>query len=61
MPVTGFDVKFRRTLADGRSWGDVGPYEELRGTLRFAIDPNGAANAGITDVGAAPRNGDGGG
>ena len=59
MPVTGFDVKFRRTLADGRSWGDVGPYEELRGTLRFAIDPNGAANARITDVGAAPRNADG--
>ena len=59
MPVTGFDVKFRRTLADGRSWGDVGPYEELRGTLQFALDPNGAANAGITDVGAAPRNGDG--
>lgn len=56
MPVTGFDVKFRRTLADGRSWGDVGPYEELRGTLRFALDPNSEANARITDVGQAPRN-----
>ena len=56
MPVTGFDVKFRRTLADGRSWGDVGPYEELRGTLRFALDPNSEANARITDAGLAPRN-----
>ncbi len=59
MPVTGFDVKFRRTLADGRSWGDVGPYEELRGTLRFALDPNSEANARITDAGLAPRNADG--
>ena len=56
MPVTGFDVKFRRTLADGRSWGDVGPYEELRGTLRFAVNPNSEANARITDVGLAPVN-----
>ena len=59
MPVTGFDVKFKRTLADGRSWGDVGPYEELRGTLRFALDPNSEANARITDAGLAPRNASG--
>ena len=56
MPVMGFDVKFKRTLADGRSWGDVGPYEELRGTLRFTLDPNSEANARITDAGLAPRN-----
>ena len=40
MPVSGLDVKFRRPLADGRSWGDIGPYEEIRGTLRFSIDPD---------------------
>ncbi len=59
MPVTGFDVRFRRPLADGKSWGDVGPYEELRGTLHFAIDPNHPANERITDVSLAPRNSDG--
>ncbi|MBI4220223.1 MAG: hypothetical protein HY682_08790 [Chloroflexi bacterium] len=55
MPVTAFTLAFRRPLADGRSWGDVGPYEELRGELRFAIDPGHSANEGITDIRLAPR------
>ncbi|MDA1258544.1 MAG: alpha/beta hydrolase domain-containing protein, partial [Chloroflexi bacterium] len=59
MPVTGFDVKFSRPHADGKSWGDVGRYEELRGTLRFAIDPQHPANERITDIELAPRNSDG--
>jgi hypothetical protein len=52
----GFDVTLRRPLADGASFGDVGPYEELKGRLRFAIDPGHAANRGITDLGLAPVN-----
>ena len=59
MPVNRFDVKFSRPLADGKSWGDAGPYEELRGTLHFDIDPEHSANERITDVGLAPRNADG--
>jgi len=55
MPVTGFDVRLRRPLAGGSAFGDVGPYEELKGTLRFAIDPKHAANERITDVALAPR------
>lgn len=55
MPVVGFDLTFQRLLADGKAWGDVGPYEELRGTLHFAIDPLHDANARITDVTLAPR------
>ena len=39
MPVVGFDVNTQRILADGKSWGEVGPYEELLGTLHFATDP----------------------
>src|SRR5438552_12148751 len=56
MPVTRFDVSLRRPLANGIAFGNVGPYEELRGTLRFAIDPQHAANERITDVAMAPRN-----
>ncbi|MDP6453431.1 MAG: alpha/beta hydrolase domain-containing protein [SAR202 cluster bacterium] len=56
MPVVGFDLSFRRTLADGEAFGDVGPYEELRGTLRFAVDPLHEANVRITDIELAPRN-----
>ena len=59
MPVTGFDVKFSRPLAGGKSWDHVGPYEELRGTLHFAIDPTHTANERITDVALAPRSADG--
>src|SRR5256885_16912983 len=56
MAVVGFDVTLRRALAEGKSFGDVGPYEELKGRLRYAIDPAHAANRGVTDVALAPRN-----
>jgi hypothetical protein len=59
MPVTHFDRTFTRPLADGRAFGDVGPYEELKGRLRFAVDPTHAANTRITDIERAPRNRDG--
>ncbi|PYM25232.1 MAG: hypothetical protein DMD78_06935 [Candidatus Rokuibacteriota bacterium] len=59
MPVTHFDIALRRPLAGGRPFGEVGPYEELKGRLRFAVDPAHPANVRITDVGLAPRNRDG--
>src|SRR5688572_3955663 len=59
MPVTHFDIALRRPLAGGRAFGDVGPYEELKGRLRLAVDPTHAANSRITDIDRAPRNRDG--
>ena len=59
MPVVGFDVNTQRILADGKSWGEVGPYEELLGTLHFATDPLNGANSRITDVGLARRSDEG--
>src|SRR5207253_1195621 len=56
MAVVGFDVTLRRGLADGKPFDDVGPYEELKGRLRYAIDPAHAANRGVTDVTLAPTN-----
>jgi len=55
VPVTRFEVRLRRPVAGGAPFGDVGPYEELKGTLCFAIDPKHAANERITDVARAPR------
>jgi Alpha/beta hydrolase domain len=55
VPVTRFDVRLRRSLAGGAAFGDAGPYEELKGTLRFAIDPGHPSNARIADVAVAPR------
>jgi Alpha/beta hydrolase domain len=54
VPAIAFDVTLRRQLADGKPFGDAGAYEELKGRLRFALDPNHAANRGITDVALAP-------
>jgi hypothetical protein len=56
MPVIRFDVALRRPEASGLAFGDVGPYEELKGRLRFAIDPTHEANRRVTDVELAPRN-----
>jgi hypothetical protein len=59
MPVTRFDVRLRRLLANGRTFGDAGPYEELKGRVAIVIDPDHTANRDITDVARAPRNADG--
>lgn len=59
MPATKFDTTFRRVLADGKHFGDVGQYEEIRGVLSFQIDPENEANSRITDVKLAPVNQDG--
>jgi hypothetical protein len=56
VPVTAFDLRVRRPLAGGISFGPVGPYEELKGQLRFHLDPRHPANMGITDIDLAPRN-----
>jgi hypothetical protein len=59
VPVTRFEVRLRRPLAGGMSFGgvcgDVGPYEELKGRLHLSIDPLHPANRRITDVELAPR------
>lgn len=55
MPVTRFDITRRRPLAEGRAFGAVGPYEELKGRLHFTVDPAHAANRAITDLALAPR------
>ena len=35
MPVVGFDIRTQRILADGRSWGDVGPMRSY--LVRFTL------------------------
>jgi len=63
MPATRLEIALRRPLAGGASFsgpdGEVGPYEELKGRLHFAIDPRHPANRRITDAELAPRGGEG--
>jgi hypothetical protein len=44
---------------DGRSFGRVGAYEELRGEAEFAVDPRHPLNQVITDLDLAPRDSQG--
>lgn len=57
--VTGVDLTTRAPFADGRRFADVGTYEDLRGTIHFALDPANPRNAAIVDLDRAPRNADG--
>ena len=53
--VVRFIVEQARPIADGKSFGDVGPYERLDGTVYIEIDPRDPLNAGIVNLDKAPR------
>lgn len=56
MAVTQLEITSRQPFANGASFGEVGPYEQLDGLVRFAVDPEHPANATVTDLKLAPRN-----
>lgn len=53
--VERIEVLERTPFAAGMSFGDVGPYEKIRGVAHFQLDPNAPANARIVDLKRAPR------
>jgi len=59
MAVIACELTSRQALADGRAFGTVGPYEQLDGTVHFAVDPTHPFNRGITDLHLAPRDANG--
>ena len=59
MPVVKLDITQREPFANGESFDPAGPYEYLRGTAHFAVDPLHPRNAAITDLELAPREADG--
>lgn len=54
--VISIDITSRQPYAEGRTFGERGPYEQWRGRARFAIDPAAEANQQIIDIDLAPRN-----
>ncbi len=54
--VTRFEITERVPFADGRAFGEVGPYEKLTGRVHFQFDPTTAANRRVVDLDLAPRN-----
>ncbi len=59
MAVTTLVITSRRPLAQGKTFGQVGAYEQLDGVVYFAVDPTHAANRLITDLQRAPRDASG--
>jgi hypothetical protein len=57
--VTGITTGAPTLLFNGRTFGDVGGYEQIRGTATGELDPLDSHNAVITDILLAPRNGNG--
>lgn len=57
--VTKLLIISRRPLAQGKSFGSVGSYEQLDGKVYFAVDPLHPANRLITDLDLAPRDASG--
>jgi hypothetical protein len=57
--VARVEISSREPIAAGRSFGEVGRYEEIIGRIHFAIDPDHPRNRIIVDLDAAPRNADG--
>ena len=59
MAVVAWTTTSRQPFAEGRAFGQVGPYERVDGTAHLAVSPDHARNAGITDLGLAPRDASG--
>jgi hypothetical protein len=59
MAVTALEIKTCSPFAQGTAFGDVGPYQQLDGTVHFAVDPDHPRNDGITDLKLAPRDAQG--
>ncbi|MCH8827736.1 MAG: hypothetical protein IIB16_12320 [Chloroflexi bacterium] len=59
MPVIHMEITKQSPYADGESFGKVGPYQQVEGTLHYEVDPLHGANQAIVDLELAPRDADG--
>src|SRR6267143_1254812 len=57
--VTKITIVSTTPAFSGRVFGDVGAYEQVRGTASGELDPSSRHNAVITDINLAPRNANG--
>lgn len=55
----GFQIERCEEFAGGQTFGDAGAYERVDARATVRVDPLGPAQAGITDIERAPRDGDG--
>lgn len=53
------EIVSREPYANGKAFGDVGPYDLLTGVARFAVDPKHPRNGAVVDLPLAPTDGEG--
>lgn len=54
-PEVRVEITSRATAFEGKVFGEHGDYEQIKGVVRFAIDPLAPENRGIVDLRQAPR------
>ena len=54
--VVRVEITGREVVTESAEHGQYDPYEEIKGMIYLEVDPEGAANALITDLKLAPRN-----
>ena len=59
MSVTRFEITSRSLAGGGASFGEMGQYEFIQGTLHYAVDPKHPDSQLITDIDLAPTGADG--
>ena len=59
MSIERFEITSRTPYADGQAFGDAGPFELIRATARYAVNPLLEDHQRITDLDRAPRGSDG--
>jgi len=57
--VTRLEITDRVPFANGMRFGNVGPYEKVKGRLHYEVDPANSANAQVFDLQFAPLNDNG--
>jgi hypothetical protein len=54
--VTRVEITRKEDVLGGKTFGSIGRYEKLWGTIHFAVDPNNAHNKIIAGIDKAPKN-----
>jgi hypothetical protein len=57
--VLRFEIESREPFAEGKAFGDAGPYERIVGRVRYALDPRLPQNRNVVDLELAKRDDDG--
>ena len=59
MGDASFEIESHSLLAGSKAFGETGAYEQLKGTIHLAVDPEKPRNEVITDLKLAPRDAEG--